>query len=82
MADADRVVVRNFSRTHSIPWAMISAFDDAWTQDEGGNHWVLKIALKDGSSVHSTATSGHPSQVEALGRLAHQHGVRVRVNPH
>jgi hypothetical protein len=49
-----------------------------WTKDEGGVHWMVKFVLNDGSSVPSTATSGHPREVEALERLVQRHGVVVR----
>jgi len=80
-ADKEGLVVRNFCWSRRIPWSRVSAFEDAWVQDEGGTHWVLKIVLDDGSSVRSTATSGHPSEVEALGRLALRYGVRVPIEP-
>jgi hypothetical protein len=61
------------ARSHSFA-QLATAIDDAfarWDRAHPHQFW-----LADGHRV------GVPSQVEALGRLAHQHGVRVRVNPH
>jgi hypothetical protein len=61
-AETDRVIVRNFWLTRRIPWKGIACLEDGW-----GTHgeWMLRLVLVDGSSISSTASSGHPEEMEA-----------------
>ena len=80
-ANPEGLVVRNLIWTSRLPWSRIAAFDDDWTKDEGGLHWVLKIELEGGSTVQATATSGHPSEAQILGQLGRERGIRVNITP-